>query len=655
MALLERITQRDDTSDPDFAADNQLVFRATFTADVNNVTVDDFIVTGTSGASVTSIEIVNNRNSQYDILVEGDNLSTFVGEVGIELAPTQNIVDASDGSAVPSSPPTVKNDSYTLDGGDPVDPTSPSILSIQRQAPTNAITDSDTLTFRVNFSEDVQSVDITDFVVNGGSTATVTTVTPVNGSSYDVTVSGGDLADFEGPVSLALAAQQDITNLANVAVPVAAPTGSNETYTVANVDETDSVAPILTSFERQTPALANTSADTLVFQATFNEGVQNVDATDFSISGDTTASVTEVVAISDSVYNVTVSGGNLATFNGAVGLDLSTAQDITDLAGNALPTGEPTTDEVYTVSNAEPGEPEQPELDGLLTPLGNVLEITRLASRESLQLNIEASEIITVGELTIYTTDAAGNNRTPIGSFSILEGEVLPAVYDPSFSLTDSDIDSGTLLQFEIVDDDVTRVATLSSTSDTEVILDFGDGTELSAELTTTTLANDLLLNDAAAIDLTGLTGTSQVTFTVYREAALNNTVGFYTTDFADGRIIVDDLTGATLRPGEDGYEEAALANSLDIELTGQNNQVSTFDATIVNGVFLGTYVIIDGVDPAAASEVLYSHQGANSGGFDQITQVGVNAFGIEDIAGGGDRDFNDMVVEFTVSPAVVV
>ena len=70
----------------------------------------------------------------------------------------------------------------------------------------------------------------------------------------------------------------------------------------------------------------------------------------------------------------------------------------------------------------------------------------------------------------------------------------------------------------------------------------------------------------------------------------------FYTTDFADGRIIVDDLTGATLRPGEDGYEEAALANSLNIRLTGENNQVNTFEATITNGVFLGTYVIVDGV-----------------------------------------------------------
>ncbi len=65
MAVLERINIRDDINDPNFAADNELVFRATFSGDVNNVTIDDFVVTGTSGATIVNpLESVNNTRAQ---------------------------------------------------------------------------------------------------------------------------------------------------------------------------------------------------------------------------------------------------------------------------------------------------------------------------------------------------------------------------------------------------------------------------------------------------------------------------------------------------------------------------------------------------------------------------------------------------------------
>ena len=54
------------------------------------------------------------------------------------------------------------------------------------------------------------------------------------------------------------------------------------------------------------------------------------------------------------LWDVTVSGGDLAGFTGTVGLNLSGTQNITDLAGNALPTTEPTTDDTYTVDNTPP-------------------------------------------------------------------------------------------------------------------------------------------------------------------------------------------------------------------------------------------------------------------------------------------------------------
>ncbi|MFG6105251.1 hypothetical protein U2F10_23550 [Leptothoe sp. EHU-05/26/07-4] len=757
MASLDRITRRDNINDPTFTADNQLIFRANFTSDVSNVTADDFDITGVTGATIISIASVNQNDAQYDIVIEVPNLPAFTGTIGLTPSNAWDIIDAGDNSAVPTN--VGRNQTYELVGTGNPDTTAPSITSIARQTPGNATTDADTLTFRVTFDEDVQNVDANDFVINGNTTATISGVTQVNGSVYDIvvsggnlatfngavgldlavgqniadiagntlpngepaidevytvdnslvpsltsierltpatattnsdtlvfqvtfsedvqgidatdfvvnggstasvtgvvavnnsssiyniTVSGGDLASFNGPVRLALAANQNITNLSNVAVPVAAPTGTNEIYTVSN----ETVPPTLLSIERLTPGTAITSDNTLVFQATFDEGVRNVDVTDFSINGNTTASITNVTAVNDRVYNITVSGGNLASFNGSVGIDLADTQNITDLVGNALPDSEPAKDESYTVSNTQGASSK------LTVIAGNLLEITELGIAQSLNLTISSSVNVSVETIRIFTTDAKGKNRKQLGSFSVLEGSVLPVEYTPGFSLTKSEIATGTFFQFEVEEIDlktnttVIRTATITSVSATEVSLDFGNNTKLTTTLTNEVSVTNLLLNDAAAIDLTGLTGQSEVSFTVYREARLDNTIGFYVTDFADGRIIIDELTRATISPGEEGYKEAALAKQLNVQLTGENDKVTTFEATITNGVFLGTYVVIDGVDPSAG-EVFFSHQG--SGSFDQIRQAGINSFGVEDIIGGGDQDFNDMVIAFEVRAA---
>ncbi len=122
--------------------------------------------------------------------------------------------------------------------------------------------------------------------------------------------------------------------------------------------ERDIVPPALLSFTRHNPAGSPASAGTLVFRATFSEAVQNADATDFVLNAlpATTASITAVTQVTPSLYEITVSGGDLGanTYNGVIGLDLSAGQNIADLAGNALPAGEPATDETYTIDNAAP-------------------------------------------------------------------------------------------------------------------------------------------------------------------------------------------------------------------------------------------------------------------------------------------------------------
>ncbi|MCK5212620.1 MAG: choice-of-anchor D domain-containing protein, partial [Dehalococcoidia bacterium] len=93
------------------------------------------------------------------------------------------------------------------------------------------------------------------------------------------------------------------------------------TFSVTAEGDADTDPPGLASFERQTPAISSTNADTLVFRATFDEDVQYVSTGDFAVSG-TTATVTNVNAVSAAVYDLTVSGGDLAGYDGTVGIDL---------------------------------------------------------------------------------------------------------------------------------------------------------------------------------------------------------------------------------------------------------------------------------------------------------------------------------------------
>ena len=227
-----------------------------------------------------------------------------------------------------------------------IDTDPPGVASFERKTPIGEDTNVDMLVFLATFDEDVQNVDPADFAENGASGATIA-VSQLTPSTYDVTLSGGTLASHNGVVGIDVAGSPTITDLAGNALPAGEP-GTDETYTV------DNDPPGVTSFERRTPIGEDTNADMLVFLATFDEDVQNVDLGDFAENGSTGATIA-VSQLTPSTYDVTLSGGTLASHNGVVGIDLAGSPTITDLAGNALPAGEPGTDETYTVDNDPPG------------------------------------------------------------------------------------------------------------------------------------------------------------------------------------------------------------------------------------------------------------------------------------------------------------
>ncbi|MEM9301980.1 MAG: DUF4347 domain-containing protein [Pseudomonadota bacterium] len=387
---------------------DSLTFRATFDEDVQNVSAADFAAAGTT-ATVSNVVAVD--AATYDITVSGGDLAGLDGTVGLNLAGAQDIADLASNDLPAGEPAT--DETYTLDN------MVPTVSSITRQTPMTTSTNADTLVFRVIFSETVQDVSAGTFTVNGSTTATVTGVSG-SGDTYDVTVSGGDLAGFDGVVGLDLASvvakgNPTVTDVAGNDLATTEP-ATDETYTV------DNDAPSALSFAPKPPNTSPTNANVVVFRAIFDEDVQNVDAADFSATG-TTGTVSVVNGIDATTYDITVSGGDLAALNGTVGLDLAGGQNITDVAGNALPAGEPATDETYTLDNIAPTITSITRQTPMTTPTNADTLVFRVTFSEDVE-NVATDRFRVTGGTTATVTNVSTATADSVFDVTVSGGDL---------------------------------------------------------------------------------------------------------------------------------------------------------------------------------------------------------------------------------------
>ena len=304
-----------------------VTFRVTFDEPVANVGVADFALSGTASGTINSV--TPNSATEYDVNIttvsgNGDNLN-------LDFAGGQDITDVA-GNAFTGT--INSEEEYTVDN------TTPEVTSIVRQTPATASTAATSVTFRVTFDEDVTNVDLTDFVLSGTASGTLNSITPNSATEYDVnvtTVSGNG-----GNLNLDFAGGQNITDIIGNAF--AGTINSEEEYTI------DNTAPEVSSITRQSPATASTNATTVTFRVTFNEGVTNVDLTDFALSGTASGSLNAITPNSTSEYDidvVSVSG------EGSLNLDFAGGQNVTDNIGNAF-AGTINSEEEYTIDNTAP-------------------------------------------------------------------------------------------------------------------------------------------------------------------------------------------------------------------------------------------------------------------------------------------------------------
>ena len=153
-------------------------------------------------------------------------------------------------------------------------------------------------------------------------------------------------------------------------------------------------------------------------------------------------------------------------------------------------------------------------------------------------------------------------------------------------------------------------------------------------------------------LDLRGINGPVKADFVVNREAAYNNFVGFYKVNDENGGIDTDGNGTIDVRPGATGYAQAALkARVSGLDLTVNNNGTASFNnKTLQGGSFFAPFIITNGGIPDnydnINSRIYFTFGAANSDGVDHVRLLGDNTFGFEDLAGGGDKDFNDVIVK---------
>lgn len=155
-------------------------------------------------------------------------------------------------------------------------------------------------------------------------------------------------------------------------------------------------------------------------------------------------------------------------------------------------------------------------------------------------------------------------------------------------------------------------------------------------------------------LDLSGIDPVKQVraSFVVNREADYNNVVGFYKITDSSGAI-TDPLTGATLRPGDSGYTQAALRYRISgIDLEVANQSTATSSSLMQGGSIFAPFIVANGSpeqildsNPSNDVFVYFPFIAANSDGIDHIRLLADNTFGFEDLPGGGDLDYNDMII----------
>jgi hypothetical protein len=160
-------------------------------------------------------------------------------------------------------------------------------------------------------------------------------------------------------------------------------------------------------------------------------------------------------------------------------------------------------------------------------------------------------------------------------------------------------------------------------------------------------------------IDLTNHAGIALKVDTVTKgDAAYNNNIGFYAVQDSIGTIKLGN--GSTLKPGDANYAVEAVksavlrAAKIDSKLNQNITGGGIYAPVVVAQGSLDDFVNKNPTNGGGGNEIhaYFNYIGANTDKFDHFRLTAPNTFAVEDMYGGGDKDYNDLVVNMNVKAA---
>ena len=384
----------------------------TFSENVTGVDTSDFTLssdsTGGAGGGTSPVTGISGSGNVYNATVSALQEGTY----NLDLVSSgHGIIDAAVNPLTNSTPTTGTDHTYI------VDTTVPTLASIERYGPVAENTDSQTLVYKVTFSENVTGVDTSDFTLSPGSPGSgqfMQARAPAVTIPYDQIVTDTILVTgFGTATSVSVAVNITHQYVVDLKVDLIAPDGTVQTLHdnpsgPANIDKTytpdfDS-ASIAGNWTLQ--IYDNFSAD---------DGILNNWTLAVNYDPDTTAHAT-LISGSGDVYYATLFAAQDGTYN----LDLvSSGHNITDAAANPLTGTIPTTgtDHTYTVSTI-PADATAPTLASI-ERYGPAAENT---DRQTLVYKVTFSENVTGVDTDdfVLSSGSTGNTTTanPVTSIS---------------------------------------------------------------------------------------------------------------------------------------------------------------------------------------------------------------------------------------------
>ena len=266
--------------------------------------------------------------------------------------------------------------------------------------------------------------------------------------------------------------------------------------------------------------------------------------------------------------------------------------------------------------------------DELTTPNTLLTNLTQFKARAQILVSTLEGSDVTLAANTSFDRDIQLINGQSLQFFEITNGslDALTSLQDSRLHLLNAGEVLGSSRQFTTPAGVAFSVAIAAG--------DPGLGALISQEQGTAPVLDFSAFNPSETL---------QGTVVLAREASFDAVTGFYRTLDASGAVRASNGLDV-VRPGDPTYTAEALrpANRIDglSGLAVADNQTNSRPFSLQETTCLAPFAQVHG-------DTFFAYARANVDGIGHFLALGNNMFGLEDLLGGGDRDFDDLVLGF--------